>query len=180
MAQAFKVGEDAGGAVPNGAKLRLMGVEGTQPDAIKYVNYLDESMARSFLAMLVQLGQTKTGSRALGMTFSELMNVALQAVADWFVNYFNRIVIRRDVRWNYGPDIKQPRLVYESFDDPNLAVADLVSLIDTGAVRIDAELLTWVRKKYRLPQELEDAGAPGPVPPPPPTPTPEENPVAGG
>jgi hypothetical protein len=181
LAQAFKAGEDAGGAVPNGAKLRLMGVEGTQPDAIKSVNYHDESMARSFLAMFIQLGQTKTGSRALGQSFSEMMTISLQAVADWFTHYFNRIVIRRDVRWNFGPDTRQPKLVYESFDDPNLAVADIVSLIDAGAIRIDKDLLTWVRKKYRLPQELPEANATGAENTPPPIPDPaEETPVAGG
>lgn len=167
LAQAFKAGESAGGAVPNGAHLRLMGIEGRQPDAIKYVNYLDESMARSFLAMLVQLGQTKTGSRALGVTFSEMMTIATEAVADWFCHTFNRVIIRRDRKWNYGDGARQPKLVYESFDDPNLAVADFVDLIDKGAIRIDDDLRTWVRKKYRLPEEMPIPNGTGSETPPP-------------
>lgn len=182
LAQAWKVGESAGGAVPNGARIRLMGVEGQQPDAIKSVNYHDEAMARSFLAMLIQLGQTKTGSRALGHTFSDLMEVVLEAVASWAVNRFNKTVIKRDVVWNNGEGTRQPKLVYETFDDPNLAVADFVSLIEKGAIQVDPELRAWVRKKYRLPDEVPVANATGSenTPPPVPDPNAEETPVAGG
>lgn len=154
MAQAYKAGEDAGGALPNGAKLRLMGVEGQQPDAIRTAEYHDEAMARSFLAMVIQLGQTKTGSRALGGTFSDMATLAMEAVAGWFQQRFNRYVIRRDVRWNYADQkTRCPRLVYETFDNPNLAVADLVSLIDKKAILVDTELRQHIRKKYRLPEE---------------------------
>lgn len=156
MAQAYKAGEEAGGAIPNGARLRLMGVEGQQPDAIRYVTYLDETMARSFLAMFIQLGQTKTGSRALGDSFADMMALSLEAVADWFQSIFNKTVIRRDVDWNFGEGVRQPKIVHEVFDNPNLAVADLVSLIDKGAIVADSDLRAHIRKKYKLPEELKD------------------------
>ena len=44
--------------------------------------------------MFLQLGQTKTGSRALGGEFSDMIAVALEAVASWFQSVFNKHVIR--------------------------------------------------------------------------------------
>jgi hypothetical protein len=41
LARSYKVGESAGGALPNGADLRFKGVEGSIPDAIHSTRVLD-------------------------------------------------------------------------------------------------------------------------------------------
>jgi hypothetical protein len=95
-----------------------MGVIGSQPDAVGFMNYLDQEMARAFMQMVQQLGATQTGSRALGRTFLDMMEWLLEAVASWFVAVFNRIVIERWMTWNFGPSLDPnvdqfaPRLVY--------------------------------------------------------------------
>jgi hypothetical protein len=66
LARSYKVGEAAGGALPNGADLRFKGVEGTLPDVIASIKYDDEQMTARFFAQFTRLGITDTGSRAVG------------------------------------------------------------------------------------------------------------------
>jgi hypothetical protein len=66
LAQSYRAGEAAGGALPNGADLRFRGMEGTLPDLLASLRYDDMQMAARFLAMFTKLGTTETGSRALG------------------------------------------------------------------------------------------------------------------
>jgi hypothetical protein len=66
LAQSYRAGEAAGGALPNGADLRFRGMEGALPDVLASLRYDDKQMAARFLAMFTKLCTTETGSRALG------------------------------------------------------------------------------------------------------------------
>src|SRR5262249_16852723 len=55
MAKAWRAGDAAGTAIPFGAKLDLVGVTGTLPDAKPAVEYHDDSIARSALAHFLNL-----------------------------------------------------------------------------------------------------------------------------
>lgn len=162
MAQQFKVGEDAGGAVPPGAKLNIARL-GAGTDVINSIQYHDESMARRFMQMVIQLGQTTTGSRALGHEFVELAQLAQKAIVEWYIDVTNEHVIEDWVDWNFYGDQYCPLLDYVIEDeDEYLPVADLVSLIDKGVITIDSELETYMRHRFRLP---EFNGTPTPLPP---------------
>jgi hypothetical protein len=153
MAQGFRIGDTSGGAVPSGAKLNI--AKGTNSSVIESIKYHDEAMARYFMLMIMQLGQTVTGSRALGNTFVEFWADGLSAIADWIADTFNEHVIEDDVDWNWGPDEeKVPKLAYEV--DPILAVEDLKLMIDSEAIIVDDELEFYIRKEMGLP----DKGAP--------------------
>ncbi|MCZ7434772.1 hypothetical protein O7598_00005, partial [Micromonospora sp. WMMC241] len=80
MAQAWRAGQSAGSAIPHGAKMRLLGVEGSLPDADKPIRYHDEQIARAVLAHFLNLG-TQTGSWALGTTFADFFTLSLQTLA---------------------------------------------------------------------------------------------------
>ncbi|HKV43858.1 MAG TPA: hypothetical protein VJT32_04175 [bacterium] len=148
MAQSFRIGDTAGGAVPSGAKFNV--ARGTNSSVIDSVIYHDESMARRFMLMVMQLGQTRTGSRALGATFSEFWAGGLEAIAWWFADTFNEHVIEDDVDWNWGEDVEQvPLLVFDY--NPALVIAELVSLITCGAIIVDTDLENEIRKEMGLP-----------------------------
>jgi hypothetical protein len=104
MAQKLVAGDRSGGAIPYGATLKLIGVEGGQPDSVGFVKLMNEEMARSFFQMFMQLGQTTSGSRALGQTFVDYHKLVIEYLAQWFSMVFNEHVIEDDIDWNYGPD----------------------------------------------------------------------------
>lgn len=104
MTQNLVAGDRSGGAIPYGATLKLIGVEGGQPDTVGFIKLMNEEMARSFFQMFMQLGQTTSGSRALGETFVEYHKLVTEYLAQWFTMIFNEHVIEDDIDWNYGPD----------------------------------------------------------------------------
>ena len=148
MAQAFRVGDTAGGAIPAGAKFEI--ARGLQSSVIDSVRYHDEAMARKFMLMVMQLGQTRTGSRALGTTFVDFWAAGMEAIAWWFADTFNEHVIEDDVDWNWGEDVGQVPILVFNFD-PELVTDDLVKLISSGAIIADNDLEAEIRKEMHLP-----------------------------
>jgi hypothetical protein len=117
MTQRLIAGDRSGGAIPYGATLKLVGVEGGQPDTVEFVKLMNEEMARSFFQMFMQLGQTTSGSRALGSTFVDYHKLVIEYIAQWFTLIFNEHVIEDDVEWNYGPDEEFAPLLKWEWDD---------------------------------------------------------------
>lgn len=170
MATSLRAGEISGGVTPYGAKLRLVGTEGSIPDTLGSIRYHDESMARALLMMFVQLGQTQTGSRALGDTFVDYVGQSQQAIASWFAGVFTEHVIQDWFDWNAGPDSPTPKLVFHPPADERTSTADLVQLINAGAVTVDPDLEDALRSRTGLPPKPEGAptlpapAAPAPAP----------------
>lgn len=167
LARTFKVAEGGGGAIPFGSKLNLVG--GHTPDAIALLQYCDEAMARVWALMLVQLGMTATGNRALGAEFAIYAARAQRAIAKWVADQVNTF-LDAYTEWNLGPGATHaPLLHYEQAKPDALSLADLVALIEAQALHVDPELEAWIRSEGGLP----------PAPPAPSTPdlgdlTPEE------
>lgn len=153
MARQFKVADGGGGAVPFGTKLNLVG--GSVPDAISFIHYCDEAMARVWALMLVQLGMSATGNRALGAEFAIYAARAQRAWAKWIKSsvdsYFDRFV-----EWNDPLQTHAPLLYFEQAKPDQLSLADLVALIESGAVTVDPELEEWIRSEGGLPEKPEE------------------------
>jgi hypothetical protein len=101
LASEFRVGEDSGSALPPGARMVLARAGGT--DVVGSMRYLDESMARAWQGMVRQLGQTVTGSRALGGTFADLEALLRQVIASWFSMTFREHLIEDWWAYNVAP-----------------------------------------------------------------------------
>ena len=156
LAQSFKAGEAAGGAIPNGTRLTLEGTRGNLPDTIASINFHNEEMARRFLMMFIQLGQTMHGSRALGKDFVGYFQLAQETIANWFKEVFNEHVIEDYWDWNYGEtEDHTPFVVYERDDDPRFAAADLALMIQNNVIRVDDELEKAIREAMDLPEADE-------------------------
>lgn len=142
----------AGVGLPDGAQVGVAGVSGSLPDIIASLRYHDEAMARSFLAMFLQLGQTHSGARALGEEFIDFFQLAVDAVATWYAQITNEHVIEDWVDWNYGVDEAAPVIGWldDSEEHVPLAAADLVSLIDSGVLVVDDELRAWARDHWDI------------------------------
>lgn len=152
MASAIRASATGGTGLPNGATMAVQGVTGTLPDTLASIRYQDEAMARSFLAMFMQLGQTETGSRALGESFVDFFVDALAGFANWYANLTTSHVIEDIVDWNWGEDEPAPRLVWSEKREQPLSIADLAQAVTSGALVMDAELQKWVRDRYSMPE----------------------------
>lgn len=151
QAKAVRAGEDAGAATPNGAKLRLMGVEGTLPDAMPSIRYHDEQIARAVLAHFLNLG-TQTGSWALGSTFADFFTLSLQALAQQVADVANQHVVEDIVDWNWGETEPAPKLVFEDIGSRQQASAAAIKLLaDAGILLPDRSLEEASRQMLGLP-----------------------------
>lgn len=157
MAQAFKAGESSGGSIPSGARLTLEGVRGNLPDAIKTWEMCNQEMAKSLLMMFIELGQTRTGSRALGSEFIDYFQLAQETLAIWVCETIAEELIEKWLYWNYGDKYETSPLVdFERNEEPELAIQDLVMLITSGAIHMDPELEDLLRERYMFPELPEE------------------------
>lgn len=160
MARQFKVSEGGGGAIPFGSKLHLAGANA--PNAIDLLRYCDEAMARVWALMLIQLGQTQSGSRALGGEFTSYAGRAQRSLAQWIAYVFTRHVIADYVEWNLGPGQRYaPRLHVEPARPDSASTEELVAMIDAGLITVDPELEAWMRNERGLPIKPEGLPAAG-------------------
>lgn len=151
MAKKVRGGEEAGAATPYGAKLRLMGVEGTLPDALPRIRYHDEQIARAVLAHFLNLG-TQTGSWALGSTFADFFTLSLQALAQQLADTANSHVVEDLVDWNWGETEPAPKLVFEEIGSRQAATAQAIKLLaDAGILLPDRSLEEAARQQFGLP-----------------------------
>lgn len=153
MARQFRVGEGSGGAIPNGAELNLARAAGGD-EAVNFVKLMNDEMARGWLMMFMNLGQSgQHGSFALGSSLIDYVLNTQEIIAKWVCDTFNEFMIEDHVDWNWGENVdKVPKLVYNRVDDRQLAIADLVSMIDKGLVTVDDELESWIREDYSMPR----------------------------
>ena len=151
----YRAGQGSGGALPPGFKLTLVGTTGTLPDTLGSIKYYDEQMARRFLAMFQQLGSTQTGSRALGTTFVDFFGQAQVSTAADIASTTNAHAVEDLVDLNYSIDENAPLFKFKPESDRGLPVADLVALVEAGALTIDNELENWIRSDYDLPDREE-------------------------
>lgn len=178
QAKTVRSGDDAGAATPFGAKLRLMGVEGTLPDALPAIRYHDEQIGRAVLAHFLNLG-TQTGSWALGSTFADFFTLSLQALAQQIADIANSHVIEDLVDWNWGETEPAPKLVFEEIGSREQATAAAIKLlVDAGVLRPDRSLEEAARQQFGLPPV--DPNAPEPPMEPPQAPNPPIPPPNGG
>jgi hypothetical protein len=152
LARQFRVTEGGGGAIPHGSKMHLVSAGGSK--VIESIRYCDESMARVWMMMLIQLGQTQTGSRALGGSFENVAATFRDAIAGWLRRHFDEYVLNRQVEWNEGDTAEfSPRLHCEPRGNSDaLAAQDLATLIDSGALVVDGNVRAWVRGRFDLPE----------------------------
>lgn len=156
LAEEVRAGDEAGLAVPAGAKLKLAGVEGNVPDTVASIRMHDEQMSKAFLMMFMQLGTTHTGSRALGSEMMDYFTYAQEGVAETIVNQFTENFIERWVDWNWGEDEPAPRICYDRSNHEDVPTEDLVKMVAEGLVVMDPELESYFRKSRNLPLKSQE------------------------
>lgn len=153
FAQSASVGEQSGGSLPPGFTLKLVGLTGSTPDTLAFLNFLNQEMSRAALMQHLDLGTTATGSRALGETFMDSWHLALETQAQELADVATRQIAARLVAWNWGPDEPVPAVVVSGIGSERQVTAQSLQLLmSAGALSADPGLEAWVRREYRLPE----------------------------
>lgn len=158
MAMLLQSGDGAGVFMPYGTTLRLLGVEGSLPDAIGSARYHDEQMARAFMQMFAELGKTQSGSRALGTTLLDHYVLGVLAVAKWAAKSL-MVLVKRIVERNYGVGTQLPQIGFRQDDHEDITIADLAAAVDAGIITVDDDLEAQVRDRSNLVQRNPDEPA---------------------
>lgn len=158
MAQAVQAGDGAGVATPFGTRLRILGVEGTLPQPLNSAKYHDGQMSRAFMQMVMELGNTEHGSRALGGTLMDHFDLGVLAIAKW-VRKTQMTLVRRIVERNYGPGAPLPHIRWRADEHADIPLDTLTNLIDSGAITVDDALEAQIRERGNLvPRNSAQAG----------------------
>jgi hypothetical protein len=165
LASSIRVGDQSGYAAPPGFEFVLKGLSGTVPDAVAFMTYLDQQMSRMVLASVVDLGASATGSRALGLTFIDLLQQALNAVTTQLAYAATQLSVQM-VDYNWGEDEPAPRIVCADVASRPQATAQAIAqLVTATALTPDPALEKWIRERYQLPEQEPMAPQPAPVSP---------------
>lgn len=113
-------GESSNLVLPAGSDVRFRGVEGSTSNVLDSVKFCNEEMARALLGMIVQLGQTETGSRAVGDNFMDLLGLFHKVVVRWYADLLTEQVVEPWVTWNLGEDAPSARVVVEEPPETDL------------------------------------------------------------
>jgi hypothetical protein len=170
IASSIRSGAEAGAAMGPGWSLKLVGVEGQTKDALPSIQYHDESVGRSALAMFLNLGHDGgLGHGSLGETFVDFFTMALNSEIHWLADTLTEGEpdagyvgpVREFVALNFGPDEPYPVLVGDELTPESLPTAEgLAQLANAGLLTHDPALEADLRRRWGLPEAEPVAEAP--------------------
>ena len=155
--EAFSSQEASFIMLPNGYKLEIQGGQAKAgTDVVSSMRYHDEKMAVAFLAQFLLLGQTDSGSRALGESFIKFFQMALQERADYIAEVLTRFLIRELVDCNWVVD-DYPTLIAGRIKD--LPFETIATLTTAGVITKEENLENTVRRALGIVEVEEDESA---------------------
>lgn len=148
---AMRAGEQSGIVMPQGSNLKLLGVEGSLVDPMPQLAYHGQEIARSVLAMFLDLGHDN-GARNLGETFVDFFTLAINAVIADLEETFTEDVSRSLVELNFGPDEAYPEIAADDITPQAPLTAEAIgALVAAGVVTPDEPLEAFVRHQFGMP-----------------------------
>jgi hypothetical protein len=162
LVQDFRAGATAGAAMPDGgAKIELVGGEGSTVDPLPHMKYHDEKIAESSLAMFKTLGHD-AGARSLGDTFVDIFTQAVQSIANYFSRVATEHIIRDLVELNFGPEEPYPSLTAGDLAaNRAITTSALKELVDAKIITPDEPLEAFMRAANGLPAPDPDTARTG-------------------
>lgn len=146
--------------------LEILNGSDTLADPTPLLHLFDEQIAKAGLQQFSVLGQTGTGSRAVGDVLVDPFYKAVEGFAFYVARQRARDVVRRIVRVNFGEEIAEkasPQLTVSKIQMRNVVVIAqaIGDLANAGLTFTDREAVDDVRELLgmpRLPNDLEQEG----------------------
>jgi hypothetical protein len=162
---AFRAGDMSGAAFPAGANFRLTGVQGELVDPLPQLEYHGQEIARSVLAMFLDLGHDN-GARSLGDTFVDFFTIAINAVIAHLEEVFTEGIVRDLVALNFGDGEAYPEIAADEITPQAPLTAEAIGgLVTAGVIHADDSLEEFVRHTFGMPPQSPAAGPGATVPP---------------
>ena len=150
IAQQYRGGENSGAALPAGADLKLLGVQGNLPNTQQAIEYHDSMIAIAGLAHFLNL--SGGGSYALASVQANTFEQSVQAFAESQRDTANQHIVEDLVDINFGPDVPCPRLTFDEIGSQHEATeAGLKLLVDAGLLSPDVLTEQSLRQRLKLP-----------------------------
>lgn len=156
--------------MPEGWKFNILESKFAGDQVARVIDQEDQAMARSALANFLNLGQQGSGGAyALGDTQQKLFLLGNQYIANKVCDAFNRVIIPRLIRLNFGPQPTYPQMKMSGLTD---RASDEWSKMISG-FKTTGILGVWsnqdvshVRKRVGLlPENPDDPAGGQPAPP---------------
>lgn len=152
-ASSIKASDQAGAGLPYGFTSALRGLQGSVPDAVAFMNYLDQQMTRSTLTSILDMATTTNGARSLGEVIVDVFLLALQAIADTIAGTATSQIVVPLVTANWGEGEPVPRIVCGDVGaEHEVTATSLGQLLVSGAITPDPALEKWLRDEWKLPE----------------------------
>jgi hypothetical protein len=154
LSGAMRAGDQAGMGLPNGFTGAILGMTGSVPDAMGFIEYLDQQMARMALAGFLDLSATRSGkgSYALVTGLIDLLMLTLQSIGDHMAECMTHDLAADIVRLNFGDTEPVPQIVIGDVGSRHEVTAEAIqALVACGALEPDPALDAHLRQLYTLP-----------------------------
>lgn len=154
----LKTGEQAYLLETNEVEFSILGHQSNaRLDPKSMIEFCDESIAMSALAMALKLGTTQTGSRALGDTMFKMFLLSIESLANLIRETINKQVIEPLLELNFA-DWEEMEVTVEwanlKPEDPT-ALSEALNKL-TNWITYDEEAENHIRKTLGLPPLPED------------------------
>jgi hypothetical protein len=165
LASRARVGENSGAGLPAGFVMRIVGLTGSTPDPMPFIEYLDRQMSRMVLAQFLDYGtQTVSGNRALAGSTIDFFTMAVGAVANALAVQATRQITVPMTNWNEGEGAPAPAISVTDVGTAHEVTAEAItSLVQAGVLTMDDATEDYVRQAWRLPRRTSPRPAPAPV-----------------
>lgn len=142
-----------------GWDVEVIGGSASLADPTPILSWYDHQIAMSGLQQFSSLGNTQTGSRAVGEVLVAPYYMAVTAIAEQFAATRMKHVIRRLVDLNFGTDIEIPELRIDDLavEDIDQLARSISDLSTAGLTFTDADTVNDIRRRIKLrelPEEL--------------------------
>jgi hypothetical protein len=160
IASSYRGGNTAGVALPNGANIKLLGVDGNLPHDIPLmIEYHDKQMALAALAHFLNLD--KGGSYALASVQADAFTQSVQTIAETIRDTAQAHIVEDLVDINFGTDEPTPLITIDEIGSrQDATAAALQMLVTAGLLTPDARLEAFERQTLGLPAVDPDAPDP--------------------
>jgi hypothetical protein len=120
------------------------------------VRYCDEAMGKSVYQMIVNMGTTATGARALGEVFEDKFIDFETAIAAEIDEVFDQQYIKRMVQWNFGPQKIYPKSHISIKKDMTAIIEVLSSAKQKGLIQGNKDCENIFLRYYNLPETTKE------------------------
>lgn len=130
----------------------------TTRDPQNSINHHNKEILQSFLAQFLELGQTKTGSRATSQDHSDLFLKGLEAIADNLISVINKDLIPELVDLNFDDVTVYPALDYAGIIKVDIAALGqaLAQLVTAKAIHPTIDDEQYIRAAMGLPARTQE------------------------